>query len=249
MPATRSSWPPVTTTEGADEVVFYDITASARRPPDHARVVARTSEEVFIPLTVGGGVRSLEDARRLLAPGRRQGERQLGGGGPARAGAGNLGHVRRPVRRRRDRHPPRPRAAGGMAGVHPRRPCPDGPRRSGLGRPLRAARGGRTGPQFDGPGRHQAGLRPGADPPGSGRDRHPHRGQRRGRRPPGPGRRGGHRQGGRRIGGVHIPLPGVDHRPGQGGAGRRRGDRAAGRRRRARRDRTRARVACRARAR
>jgi cyclase len=52
--------------EGADEVVFYDITASAQERPTMLDVVARTSEEVFIPLTVGGGVRSLDDARRLL---------------------------------------------------------------------------------------------------------------------------------------------------------------------------------------
>jgi imidazole glycerol-phosphate synthase subunit HisF len=52
--------------EGADEVVFYDITASADGRQTMLDVVARTSEEVFIPLTVGGGVRSLEDARRLL---------------------------------------------------------------------------------------------------------------------------------------------------------------------------------------
>ena len=53
-------------TEGADEVVFYDITASAESRPTMLDVVARTAEQVFIPLTVGGGVRTLEDARRLL---------------------------------------------------------------------------------------------------------------------------------------------------------------------------------------
>ncbi len=52
--------------QGADEVVFYDITASAHDRSTMYDVVARTAEEVFIPLTVGGGVRSLEDARRLL---------------------------------------------------------------------------------------------------------------------------------------------------------------------------------------
>jgi cyclase len=52
--------------EGADEIVFYDITASAEGRRTMLDVVARTSEEVFIPLTVGGGVRTLEDARRLL---------------------------------------------------------------------------------------------------------------------------------------------------------------------------------------
>jgi cyclase len=55
--------------QGADELVFYDITASADQRDTMYEVVARTSEEVFIPLTVGGGVRSLEDARRLLRVG------------------------------------------------------------------------------------------------------------------------------------------------------------------------------------
>jgi imidazole glycerol-phosphate synthase subunit HisF len=53
-------------TEGADEIVFYDIAASAEARDTMLDVVARTAEHVFIPLTVGGGVRSLEDARRLL---------------------------------------------------------------------------------------------------------------------------------------------------------------------------------------
>lgn len=56
-------------TEGADELVFYDITASAEARDTMVDVVARTAEEVFIPLTVGGGVRTLEDARRLLRVG------------------------------------------------------------------------------------------------------------------------------------------------------------------------------------
>jgi cyclase len=55
--------------EGADELVFYDITASAEARDTMLEVVARTAEEVFIPLTVGGGVRTLEDARRLLRVG------------------------------------------------------------------------------------------------------------------------------------------------------------------------------------
>jgi cyclase len=55
--------------EGADELVFYDITASSDGRDTMIDVVARTSEEVWIPLTVGGGVRSLEDARALLRVG------------------------------------------------------------------------------------------------------------------------------------------------------------------------------------
>jgi len=55
--------------EGADELVFYDITASAHGRQTMIDVVARTAEQVFIPLTVGGGVRTLEDARGLLRVG------------------------------------------------------------------------------------------------------------------------------------------------------------------------------------
>jgi cyclase len=55
--------------EGADEVTFLDITASHENRDTILDVVSRTAAEVFIPLTVGGGVRSVEDARRLLLAG------------------------------------------------------------------------------------------------------------------------------------------------------------------------------------
>lgn len=55
--------------EGADEVTFLDITASAEGRDTMVSVVARTAEEVFIPLTVGGGVRRADDGRRLLRAG------------------------------------------------------------------------------------------------------------------------------------------------------------------------------------
>jgi cyclase len=55
--------------EGADELVFLDITASADARDTIVEVVARTAEEVFIPFTVGGGVREVDDARRLLRAG------------------------------------------------------------------------------------------------------------------------------------------------------------------------------------
>ena len=55
--------------EGADEVTFLDITASSDGRDTMVSVVARTAEQVFIPLTVGGGVRVAEDARRLLRAG------------------------------------------------------------------------------------------------------------------------------------------------------------------------------------
>jgi cyclase len=55
--------------EGADELVFLDITASYERRKIILDVVARTAEQVFMPLTVGGGVSSIEDVRNLLNAG------------------------------------------------------------------------------------------------------------------------------------------------------------------------------------
>lgn len=55
--------------EGADEVVLLDITASSDERDTLVSVVERTAERLFVPLTVGGGVRSVEDARRLLRAG------------------------------------------------------------------------------------------------------------------------------------------------------------------------------------
>jgi cyclase len=55
--------------EGADELVFLDITASSGDRATMYDVVSRTAEQVFIPLTVGGGVRSTDDVDRLLRAG------------------------------------------------------------------------------------------------------------------------------------------------------------------------------------
>src|SRR5216684_1405794 len=55
--------------EGADEVVFLDITASSDNRGILLDAVARTADQVFIPLTVGGGVRSVEDMAELLTHG------------------------------------------------------------------------------------------------------------------------------------------------------------------------------------
>jgi imidazole glycerol-phosphate synthase subunit HisF len=55
--------------QGADELVFLDITASSDAREIMADVVARTARKVFIPLTVGGGIRSVADARKILLSG------------------------------------------------------------------------------------------------------------------------------------------------------------------------------------
>ncbi len=55
--------------QGADELTFLDITASSDGRDTMVNVVERVASQVFIPLTVGGGVRSIEDVRRLLNAG------------------------------------------------------------------------------------------------------------------------------------------------------------------------------------
>jgi imidazole glycerol-phosphate synthase subunit HisF len=55
--------------EGADELVFLDITASSDSRKTMIEVVERTADQVFIPLTVGGGVRSVDDIRQLCSAG------------------------------------------------------------------------------------------------------------------------------------------------------------------------------------
>ena len=55
--------------EGADELVFLDITASSDNRETMVEVVRRTAEQVFIPFTIGGGLRTIEDIRRMLRAG------------------------------------------------------------------------------------------------------------------------------------------------------------------------------------
>jgi cyclase len=55
--------------EGADELVFLDITASAEKRDTMVKLARRTADEVFIPFTIGGGIRSVEDAQAVLDAG------------------------------------------------------------------------------------------------------------------------------------------------------------------------------------
>jgi cyclase len=55
--------------EGADELVFYDITASSEKRDIMIDTVRRVAEKIFIPFSVGGGIRSVEDMRRVLLSG------------------------------------------------------------------------------------------------------------------------------------------------------------------------------------
>ena len=55
--------------EGADEIIFYDITASSDRRDIMIDVVSRVAKEIFIPFSVGGGIRTLDDMRGVLLAG------------------------------------------------------------------------------------------------------------------------------------------------------------------------------------
>ncbi len=55
--------------EGADEICFLDITASKEKRQTMAEVIKKTSRKVFVPITVGGGIRSVEDARTVFEAG------------------------------------------------------------------------------------------------------------------------------------------------------------------------------------
>ena len=55
--------------EGADELVFLDITATQEKRKTLVALVAQIAKEINIPFTVGGGINSLEDAKRIIAAG------------------------------------------------------------------------------------------------------------------------------------------------------------------------------------
>ena len=152
--------------EGADELTFLDISASHQGRTTTMEIVSRTAEQVFIPLTVGGGVTSVEDVDRLLRAG-------------ADKVAVNTAAIRRPelvaeiadrfgnqvlvlsVDARRAR-----RHRLGLRGHHPRRPHLGRSGRPRVGRARHRARRRRDPAERDGRRRHHRRLRPRADPPG-----------------------------------------------------------------------------------
>ncbi len=85
--------------EGADELVFLDITASHEGREIILDVVRRTAEVVFMPLTVGGGIRTIDDIRALLTGGLRQGLDQFGRLPQSRVRPSGRPAVRQPVHR------------------------------------------------------------------------------------------------------------------------------------------------------
>ncbi len=117
--------------EGADELTFLDITASAEGRDTMVDVVARTAEQVFIPFTVGGGVRTAEDARSSPTGWSGQGRAQHGRCIGARPHNAALLRVRGPMRRGRHRRP-KPGSLR-LGGLHPWGTPRDRDRRAAMG--------------------------------------------------------------------------------------------------------------------
>ena len=104
---------------GADELCFLDISATHEGRGTLLDVVRRTAEVCFMPLTVGGGVRSVEDARALLLAGADKIAVNSAAVTPARIGGGYCRKVWQPMRGRIGR---RPQDRNRMGNLHPRRP-------------------------------------------------------------------------------------------------------------------------------
>ena len=203
--------------EGADELVFLDITASHEDRAILLDVVRRTAEVCFMPLTVGGGIRSLDDIRTLLSAGAdkvsinsaavrdpelvRQAARRFG----SQCIVVNID----PKRVERDgREVWEVHINGGRV--------PTGLRGGLLGARGRAA--GRRRDRADQHGRRRdpERLRPGDDPGRGRRRRDPGGGLRRRGQPRAPARRPGRGGRQRRPGREHLPLPALFHRRDQG---------------------------------
>ena len=112
---------------GADELCFLDITASHENRGTILDVVTRTAEACFMPLTVGGGVRTVEDIRKLLRRGADKVSINTAAVNAPRLREGGGGEIRRPVHRRGDRRQEsvEARRAGPLGDLHPWRPQAD----------------------------------------------------------------------------------------------------------------------------
>ena len=150
--------------------MFLDITASHEQRDTIVQLARRTADNVFIPFTIGGGIRSREDAQAVLDAG-------------ADKISVNSAAVARPelMDELADTFGAQcvvlaidaKRVAGGrFRGVRERRPGGDGPRRRRMGARGRRARGGGDPAHEHGPRRHEGRLRPAADARGRGRRRH-----------------------------------------------------------------------------
>ena len=171
MPAIRSRSRGATTREGADELAFLDIRASIETRGLLYDMIEAVADVVFIPLTVGGGVNSIDDIRALLNAG--ADKVSINTAGVAQSGAVRRGRraLRRAVHRRGDRR----EAVGArvVARLHARRPHADRARCRRLGARGRRSRRRRNPAHQHGSRRRALRLRSRAD---AGR-------RRRGRRP------------------------------------------------------------------
>ena len=87
--------------EGADEIVFYDITASSDKRDIMIDVVNHVAEEIFIPFSVGGGIRTLDDMRRVLLAVSGKDQRQQRGCNESGDHSGRCGSLWQSVHRSR----------------------------------------------------------------------------------------------------------------------------------------------------
>ena len=150
--------------EGADELTFLDVTASSAGRATMLEVVKRTAEQVFIPLTVGGGVRSVADVDVLL----RAGADKVAVNTAAIARPELLAELSRQfgsqciVLSVDARTVPQGRGADavGLGGHHARRAARHRHRRDRMGHPRRRTRRRRDPAQLDGLRRHQGRVRP-----------------------------------------------------------------------------------------
>ena len=144
--------------EGADELVFLDITASHEERGTIVELARRTAEEVFIPFTIGGGLRSEEDIRAVLAAGADKVSLNSAAVRDPELIARGVGPIRRPVHRGRHR---RQAARGrlGLGGLPQRRAPAHRPRGGRLGGRGRRAGGGGAAGHEHGPRRHPGRLR------------------------------------------------------------------------------------------
>ena len=115
---------------GADELCFLDIAASQENRGTLLDLASRTAEQCFMPLTIGGGVRTAEDVRALLLAGADKVSFNTAAVANPEVIAAGVGEVRGPVHHRGDRR--QDRGAGAVGDLHPRRHAGDRDRR---GRP------------------------------------------------------------------------------------------------------------------
>ena len=163
--------------EGADELVFLDITASHESRQTIVDLARRTADEVFVPFTIGGGIRSVGDAQAVLDAG----ADKVGVNSAALARPELIGELAEVFGAQcvvvaiDARAVADPRRRSSVLGrLRRRRPPPGrGPRRRRMGRRGRRARRRRDPADEHGPRRHHRGLRSGAHPHGRRSDPDP----------------------------------------------------------------------------